>query len=222
MIGLYYSGNDFLVDLVTPRVSNLGEQYAVNGHRELGMLENTQHLLLLLIVIILVRAYRGSSFAIQKAGFVLAAAGVTFILLEELDYGVHYLELLLGEEVYQGNFNLHNQGKNTSVLKSVADLLAVIWFVILPLVSQRIRNPWLNYIAAPPMVVLTVISGLLLSQLAHYCDDIGMAIRPSLSSNISEFREMFTYYLWVLYVWHITHTPWPARHINKPEEPVST
>ncbi len=50
---------------------------------------------------------------------------------------------------------------------------------------------------------LTLVGGFLVSQLAHGLEDVGFRHNGSLLHNVSEFREMFTYWVGVLYLWEL-------------------
>ena len=75
-------------------------------------------------------------------------------------------------------------------------------FVLLPLakrmVPERLRSFVPNLHSA-----LTLLGGLLISELAHGLEDAGWANNGSLHNNISEFRETFTYWVGLLYLWEL-------------------
>lgn len=210
MVGLYFSGSHSLVDWIAPRTV-LRPDY---GDRELGLLENAQHLILLITLIVIARGLPKIEHPLPRAGFIGAFFVIAIMLAEEIDYGAHYWDFMTQTERFEGNFNLHNTGEATQTLKQISDLSMLCWFLLLPLSTVFIKSRWLNYLSPPRLIMLTVLSALLVSQLAHALDDRGLAIRGPLSGNISEFRELFTYYIWLLYCIAMISRPWPGHRLD--------
>ncbi len=208
VMALYFSGSQALVDWVAPRT--MTEPWSVSGDRELGLLENGQNLLLLGCIAVLLGFVPKAEHVLQRIGAGMALAALTFMLLEEISYGAHYWDFMTGAERFEGDTNFHNTSGYTNRMKQIVDVGMVLWFVFLPLLVPLTQSKWLRYFAAPRMIILTIIAALLISKLAHYLDDEGLAVRAALSNNISEFRELFTYYVWLLYCWIMVHRPWPG------------
>lgn len=194
LVGMYFSGVGWLGDAVASAVS-----------REYGLLESIQALTILVIfglaVVALCRAASGRA---RVLALLLAAVSLV-ALLEELDYGMHLMELLRGLPPHQGAEarNLHNIGDNTSRLKALNHLVMGLFFVVLPLVAAWSSRPLLQRLAPHRLSIVTVILMVLVTQLAHLLDDSGAPHNGSLTKNISEFGELFVYYLWLVYFWEL-------------------
>jgi hypothetical protein len=122
-------------------------------------------------------------------------------------------------------FNLHNRGSINTIMKSGANLGIALIFVVLPFTAHRVNNKWLRYFAPDRAIVLTVLVMVILRFAVHALGDwekdlIAQAVEAGLpapreqgtiSLNLSEFRELNTYYLGLLYVWTLAFQRiWPA------------
>ncbi len=214
VMGLYFSGVHALIDWVTPRTTTL--PWSDYGNRELGILENAQHLLLLITIFIIIRALFQATVWMQRLAMLVALSILLFMFLEEIDYGSHFWDFITAAAVFEGDVNYHNNSGKTALMKKIADGIMLIWFILLPVIANFRKSVWLRYLAPTRMFFFTLVSALVVSRLAHYLDDQGFAIRDSLSNNISEFRELFTYYIWFLYCLLMVRQPWPANSSEKP------
>jgi hypothetical protein len=111
-------------------------------------------------------------------------------------------------------FNLHNQGDLTDLFKALAGALILGLFVIAPFFDRRVNNPWIRYFLADRFVLVTVVvmvlMRLLTDQLADWEEGV-LAAREqdpaapyrekgAMNNNLSEFREVLTYYLFLVYL----------------------
>jgi len=183
----YFSGMEPLRSIVAPQ-----------PNRELGVLEHLQSFLLLATTVGGTVGFRNAGHRVEKAVSALVAAGGAFLLLEEMDFGLHYWELVFGETGLT-NLNIHNQGEALPVIKRASDALTIILFLVIPLVAWRVSDPRLRYFLPDRLTAMTVLGGLAVSLLAHALDDARLYPDGPLSGNISEFRETFTYYAIMLY-----------------------
>ncbi|MDQ2633684.1 MAG: hypothetical protein M3Y43_05450 [Pseudomonadota bacterium] len=167
-------------------------------NREFGLLEHLQSALLLITALGGLAGFRRAGNRVEQAVCVVIAAGSFFILLEEIDFGLHYWEYLFGESGLE-TLNVHNQGNNLPIFKTGSDVLAIALFVIFPLAAGRLTDPRLTYFVPDRLIAVTVIAGLAVSQLAHILEDAGLYPGGPLDHNVSEFRETFTYYAFMLY-----------------------
>lgn len=222
---MYFSGNLILQRLVCPKLPPLG----LGAYREFGILENLQNLLLIGIAGVfaagLIRARQGR---LRLAYGVLVLFSV-FVLLEEIDYGTHFYEYATTEEVagwflpvgspefqrllalsdFSGEpFNIHNQGDLTDIIKAGVTLLMLGLFVVAPLIRDRVRNPWLRFVIPDRFILLTVAVMVLMRLVTRYLSHIDEAALASgvpgreigsMNNNLSEFRELLTYYAFLLY-----------------------
>ncbi len=194
-IAMYFSGIPGLRDLVAPP-----------RNREFGLLENSQNLIILATAFVALAGYRRTMAESRRYLFLLAFLGCLFLVLEENDYGLTYWELLYGHRQSGPDSlrNLHNIGDTTHHLKRFADVVAIAGFVILPFLASRVPAGF-AYFVPHRYSALTVLCGILLVRLAHLLDDAGLYPGGPLSTNISEFREFFTYYLWLIWFVELTY-----------------
>jgi len=203
-IALYFSGIKFAQQIVAPTVPWLLE----NSWREFGLLELLQNVVLLAILFLLLRAIKSHTLVLEKVFFALASSVVLFIFLEEIDYGLHFYELISGEHSERVIRNWHNEEtnnkQNVRYLQKAANVLMAIWFVVLPLFKNKINNPFFRSFIPSRWFIGTFLVGVLISQLAHFLSKNDFAIIEGIQGNLkgnttSEFRELNNYYLYLLY-----------------------
>ena len=208
----YFSGNQFFQYLISPQFEWLHHR----SWREFGLLEQMQNTFLLLIVaLFLLEVFRRPAL-IEKIFFLGGGLVMLILLLEEIDYGMHFYEYFNGQEsaIEVTQRNWHNRdisGRSINGrLKKASSLLMFIWFIACPLLSGKIDFKWLKNIVPSRWFVIAFALALFFSSLAHYLDrhslGIIQGIAGSLEGNISEFRETSTYYLYFLYAIQLTVT----------------
>jgi hypothetical protein len=183
----YFSGIEPLSNLVAPPLN-----------REFGLLEHLQSAVLLITATGGVVGFRHAGNGVEKTISALVAAGAAFILLEEVDFGLHYWEYVFGETGVT-NLNVHNQGGNLPVIKKASDVLVIVLFVLVPLAAWRLSDPRLTHFVPQRMIAITVLAGFTVSQFAHLLENAGLYPDGPLNLNVSEFRETFTYYAFMLF-----------------------
>jgi len=211
LMALYFSGNAFLHSIIVPEMSSLES----NSWREFGLLEMIQNALLIAIIIILFSGVRKSHNRFDKALYFLGMCAFTFLLLEEVDYGLHYYELVTGEVDPDAPRNWHNElrsdgEQNVDSMKRVIDGLSAFLFFLLPLlcfikpIGKHLKGR--AFVPVLPFVYAVVVA-IVLSRLTHWLDDNNYAevsgARGLLDNNISEFREMSMYYIYLLYAFQL-------------------
>ncbi len=202
LMAMYFSGIDPLRQVVAPRIN-----------REFGLLENIQHLMLLWIVIIGVRAVRSSGHRWRRRMFLFIAVVTALLFLEEVDYGLHWWELIMGTppEEQASVRNLHNIGGTTQDIKYIGNIVMILMFVVMPFVATRSTSQWWRYFRPSRYLVITAVVTFLLARLAHYLYDSGYYPDGPISSNISEFREVMVYYVWLIYFCVLARKQWPGQ-----------
>ena len=192
LIALYFSGVEILQTITSPA-----------SQREFGLIENAQNLLLLSAAVICWRAARLENHNAWRWFWHLGTFACLVIFMEEIDWGDHYRSVLTGtQRPGGGHFNIHNQGNITHWLKQLVDGGSVIFFLLLPLARKKL--PVKLQILIPDIhSVLPLLCGLLTSELAHGLEDAGWDNNGSLINNISEFREIITYWVGLLYFWEV-------------------
>lgn len=207
-MGMYFSGNPWLQNLVAPTM----ETMPLFSAREFGVLEMLQNLFLLGICFYATRCFFATNLSLVKLFSFLLILISIFILLEEIDYGAHYVEYFTGQHgsLAQESWdrNWHNRISPTGVqygsyLKLVADVAILAGFVVGPLFFRESRIPLVRLLVPSRWMISTVVLIVLLSLLAHSFEDSGYSIisgvHGNLEKNISEFRELNMYYLFLLY-----------------------
>ena len=149
--------------------------------------------------------------AFDKVIFGGGAAVFVFLFLEEIDYGIHFYEMFIGENTGIEVRNWHNQKtdgeQNVKKFKQVMDLLMLVLFIALPLVRNRVSIQFIRNITPSRWFIVGFVLCIALSKLAHFLEDQGMGViggvEGNLSGNISEFREMSNYYFFMLYAFQL-------------------
>jgi hypothetical protein len=197
----------------------LSELMAPEMNREFGVVENLQLAILVLILIYSIKGIRKRETKIEKYGYVFVAAATSFVFLEEIDYGLHYYDFLIGKTnegitkvaVFDRKIrNIHNEGKITlNLFKLASYALIVACFVVLPLLPATLKKRFslLNYFAPSRFIITTAISLLILNQIALYLYKNYDYSNPSLNNNVSEFEELMTYYIIFLYIREMIRKP---------------
>lgn len=180
-------------------------------NREFGLIENIQLLILLAIMVLSYQQFRKANTSLLKSFFILMSIGSVFIFLEEIDYGLHYYDYFVGKTGEQLRIeaaekstvrNLHNQGSLTKTIK----LFAYVSFTLLtlsPFVFERlkVKNKLINFLVPEKFFIGTLLSMLALNRLALYMDKfLKDSEINSLNSNVSEFEEVFIYYIVFMYL----------------------
>lgn len=184
-------------------------------HREFGLVEMLQNAALVLMLVCVAFGYRRAPNLWGKLGFGAIGCAVLFVLLEETDYGYAtpgwWIELLTG--LSQGpegrtvstihHIKLSESGDSLRHLfKLVSDTLLGLGFFILPLALHNSRRPLVQYLLPHRLFAASVLMALLMSRFAHYLQNT-TAHEGALKGNISEFRELWAYYIFLLYLYFL-------------------
>jgi hypothetical protein len=190
----YFKGGETLAEIIAP-----------SFNRELGLLENLQNVVLLGILGVLVYAVRSSTIMARRAIFGFFALGTLFMFLEEMDYGLHWYEFLRGMERGEAAEirNVHNQGISTP-LKQLGDIVLFGFFGFTSLLFANSKHALLRYIAPNRFFIASLLLMLLFSRFGHYLNDHHLNPEHPLRKGVSEFRELFTYYLVLIYFIELT------------------
>jgi len=204
LIGSYFSGVAFLQNIVSPNF----ELPNPNAPREFGLLENLQNVYLIAIIVIAAVAARRSG-GLARMAFFGVALFVSFVFLEEIDYGLHYYEIITGVSSYDPEQvrNVHNIGDTTQHIKRVADAVLILFFGLMPLALRKNTHPFVRAVLPSPYCLLTLVVMLVMRSLAHGLQDAGFGDPGSIEKNISEFRELNIYYLALVYMLDIARRP---------------
>ena len=182
-------------------------EYNWNVGREMGVLENLGNVCLLAIITMAVSGIKRKPLAWGKSLLVILALFSIFILLEEMDYGLHYYEYFMDiradESVSKRNF--HNIGKTYLVLMGFADAVIIFLFVIAPFILEKTNNPLFRYLLPGRPYIWLVLSMILISILANGLQATGFAGEDPLKDNAGEFLELLVYYTFMIYFHEIIY-----------------
>lgn len=208
LIAAYFSGVDSLQNIVSPNLDLPNP----DANREFGLLENLQNAYLIAIVVIALLAAKrvGGRVRLVFAGIAVLA---TFVLLEEIDYGLHYYEIATGVSSYDPGQvrNIHNIGDANRYFKRTGDAVLIVFFGLLPLALRKSGNPAIRAVLPNSWSLLALVVMLAMRSLAHTLQDYGAGNPGTIEKNISEFRELNVYYLGILYVYDIAHRPFTNK-----------
>ncbi len=218
----YFGGIDFLQQIIAPTISFL----RVRSWREFGILEILQNIYLVSIFSIFFHAAITRQHKQEKIFFSFLSFLFLFLFLEEIDYGIHVYELFKGHYINLEFRNWHNQGHgkrdNAHFLKLAVDIITVFWFIILPLLSNKIKIPIIKCLLPSRYFVAGFILTFLFSKTAHFLEGHELSIingvGGNLSGNISEFREQNTYYYYLLYAAQIAKSTLHFSFKQQPSE----
>jgi hypothetical protein len=187
---MYFSGIGWLGEIIAPTYD-----------REFGLLENLDAILILCILVVLIRLAFLPMRPIFRVAVVLACLATVFMFLEEIDYGLHWIEWMKGIPPGQGAQirNIHNQGKSTSDLKAMANLIFGAVFVILPYVDRLKKFRVIKMASPSKMILFTVIATALVALTHQVLDPYHLPSNRVLDSNESEFEEVLIYYSFFVY-----------------------
>ncbi|MEE4217587.1 MAG: hypothetical protein V2I48_08265 [Xanthomonadales bacterium] len=208
LMALYFSGVQTLQSIVAPSIEGL----PAFSWREFGALETMQNLVLLAIIFQLVEALIRLRGPCVKLGCTVLLTFTAFLFLEEIDYGAHWVGLLTEQKQplspHTWGRNVHNRLTEDGVqygsyMKAASKVIVVLVFVAAPFLLRRSTQLAVRLLRPSRWMAATAFLMFLLSLLAHALDQAGLSeingIRGNLQYNISEFRELNLYYLFLLY-----------------------
>ncbi len=217
LIAGYFSGIGWVQQAVSPRIPQLGP----SSGREFGLLENIQNLLLLVIIATTAGGARRKALRLEKAAMAFLTVFAVFILLEEIDYGRHYYEYFAGIPPHEAAQvrNIHNVGNLTNVIKGCLNVGMGLLFVVFPLAFAKSRSPALRYLAPDRWCILTMVAMVGCSRLAHALRDAGWDTQLTVNKNISEFREVSIYYIFMVYLYTLVFHRTYAANLSPVDKP---
>ena len=199
---------------------------APGNNREFGLIENVQLLTILSITFLAFRSAQRSDNRLEKIFYTGVSIFSFIIFLEEIDYGIHFYELIMnilnseGEaKVYQGQIrNIHNQGDIRHYIKIFVYTSFVLFLGLLPLIKHKlyISNPALKWIIPSSKYFgLSLVSMALLNRLAVFLDqNVKDPVIDSLNGNTMEFEECYIYYIALLYFYELTNKTFPLMKLK--------
>jgi hypothetical protein len=180
--------------------------FAPIENRELSFLEIAQVLLLLLTVRlawIQLKKNIGKNIQISLLWLILMVV-LLVVVLEETDYGLHYYDFLSGNASYYSNINgtfrnVHNQGNNNTLIKTIILIAQIIFFGVFPLFNRSFGKKVFNKKYAIYFWVITFATLLLYTFYKNYfTTDIVNALK--ISQLFAETRELGYYLLLLVFI----------------------
>lgn len=209
MVFMYFSGIPWMQNFVAPEFN-----------REFGALENLEHLIILALIVVALQGAFRKTLKWERISFAVVAVASLVLLLEELDYGLHYVEYFSGEKYEGGARNIHNfilrpYGLDfDKVVSPVVYCALGLGFCILPILVLlgKLTHPWVRYLTPEPHSIGTIISMVAVAQVAFFLDKIDLHNNHSFKGNITEFGEGFVHFLIFMYFFELVYkrkTPGP-------------
>ncbi|MGQ0613458.1 MAG: hypothetical protein ACT4PV_06970 [Planctomycetaceae bacterium] len=178
LLAMYYGGGDGPREIVSPKPGGV----RFDSQRELGLLENLQNLLLASAT----ATFGHAAWRFRSRVCALAALPALLTLLEEVDYGAHWLG--------GGGVSLHNREGMLRPFQTAFRWGALAFFGLFPIVARRLR-PW----APERGAALGMLVALGIDWIACRCRARGLAEGGTLRGNEGEFFELMVYALVLLY-----------------------
>jgi len=188
MVLMYYSDSPALREIVSPDIEGVHP----HAQSEYGLLENLQNVALAAIVVVAVLGLRRKRLAWERAALLILAAGSAFVLLEEIDYGMQYVD-------DGAPRNLHRIGYTETVLEHAARFGVLTFFGGFAILFANSRRPLLRYLAPDRFSVLTILLLTAFQEIVWKLADRYPLDHGSLSGREIEFAEFGVYYLLLLY-----------------------
>lgn len=200
LVFMNYSGIELFQTIVSPEIN-----------REFGLLENLQLLVLAIIFIVCIRSISSKRHQLENLVFGFLSLIFFVAFLEEIDYGIHYYEYFFNSGVEDKSIvrNLHNQGNNNFYLRQATYVVMVLCFVVLPLLKEKIKIPFIQHFCADKMIISSFAVYLFVGQLARRLPQWGMEVNESLRGNHQEFEELVFYYIILLYLYEVARVKAP-------------
>lgn len=201
LLAMYFSGNAVLENIIAAPDF---EKVRLDSRREFGLVENLQNLFILGVIGAAIWAAIKQPSLLIKAFMVFVALGAFVLFLEEIDYGLHYYDLLAGvhPDDARETRNLHNQGELNTILKTASNAAMIAVFGVMPFAVRllKIENKWVRYFTPDPFMALLLIVSLITRSIAHSLNNEGLGRG---FYGMSEFREVVIYYLGFVYTLYL-------------------
>lgn len=211
MAAMYYSDVPWLRHIVAPELTRV----APDTQREFGLLELLQDLALAALAVVAGVGLRRERAPCPRLVLWAALVGGLFMLMEETDYGMHFVEFARGGEHARGEVtgyhNIHRLGYTAVVLRNVATFGMLTFFGGFAIVFAGSRNATLRRLAPDRMSVLTILLVTAVQEVVWRLAARVPDSHGSLSGNEIEFTELGMYGLALLYVTDLVFWRNPLR-----------
>lgn len=194
LIAFYFSNLQWTTDIIIPE-----------NNRELGIVENIQLLILLLIFVVLIAGFFRKSIMIERICYLLLALFTVFVFLEEIDYGAHFMQYFKGhnETFFReltGEKNVHNIGNRAKLFKRSIYPIMLLIFIIAPIFKDKFKHPVFQYLIPTRSIILTALITMLSYIIPRLIVEFGILEDGGFDVDIGEFSEIMIYYIFLLYI----------------------
>ncbi|HUM45766.1 MAG TPA: hypothetical protein PLD84_02485 [Chitinophagales bacterium] len=207
-MGMYFFGPYWMQELAAP-----------SSNREFGLIENTQHVIILITIVTVYRLMTLAPAGIYRIIYLAILAASVFIFLEEIDYGMHYVEYFRETpDTEKATFrNLHNHPHVSHLMILFGYCLMGLFIFIFPRLKSIHVFKRMHWFFASLKLQFSVYVLLLISNVVYAINLLPLQTNHSLLDNISEFEELPVYYLILVYFYEQLKG---ARAAKPPHSPV--
>jgi hypothetical protein len=192
-IVFYYAGPPLIQNIIAP-----------SSNRELGLLENLAHILLLSSIVIVFKGIVMIKDKRVRSIYFFLFISLLFLFLEEIDYGLHWVEMIKGLPVEEQSVvrNLHNRGGHIlDIINAIAHISMGILFIIVPYFLPQPKNKleWFSRFIPSKKMIFTLLTVIVTGILSAFFEELNLPTNESLAGNRAEFDELVTYYAAMLF-----------------------
>ena len=196
-------------------------QIAPDLNREFGLIENVQLLIIIGIAILAFSTFTKSTVKLERLFYFGVFLFSMVIFFEEIDYGIHYYELLKSNTIAEnstgvfedGVRNIHNQGDLRQYIMLFVYISFILVLGVMYLIKGKydFKNAFLDWIVPTSgYFIYSLIAMMALNELAGFLDqNVKDASIDSLNGNTLEFEETYIYYIALLYIRDLRMKPFP-------------
>ncbi len=191
--------------------------FAPIANRELGVIELLQSFILVIVVFIGISQTR-INFSLKNfhtISWIIFSALMSFILLEETDYGLHYYDYLLGNNSYDtslgnGFRNIHNQGVNNIIIKTIIFVIQILFFGILPFLNTSIGKINFRKNYGFFFWTITLVTPLLFSiiKVNYSSVEVENLLKSQLFTEMKELASYFMFLVFLIQFRNVLFTSW--------------
>jgi hypothetical protein len=187
----YFAGPPWVQNIISARFN-----------RELGLMENVEHSLILAIVIIALLLTVRVKDPVTRGFFLLCFLASVFLFLEEIDFGYHFINYAKGIRPGEDPIihNIHNKKRTTiGIMMKVCYAAILLLIIILPHLKKEKVAAWIQNLVPSLRLHFTVLVIIPVSRFPFLLNNMDFSPNGSLHQNLSEFEELGIYYTFLLY-----------------------
>ena len=190
---------------------NLGFIISPEYNREFGLIENIQLITIIATIWVAFKSFIKREIKLIKYFFLGVSLFSIFIFLEEMDYGLHFIEYFSGiahqkSTAHTEIRNIHNQGNLLPYITKFVYISFALVIIVIPLIASRIKNlnKYIKWLIPSTNLAYSLVAMFILSQFTLFVEGNVTYELTSLENNLSEFEEVFIYYIAFLYIFELS------------------